>query len=82
MRYTVNWTQPAVNELADIWIQAPDRQAVTAAQHQIDQLLRMDAHLRGQECDGDRVLQVWPLTVFFAVSPDDCRVDILSVAHM
>lgn len=81
MRYTVNWTEAAQDELAAIWLQASDRQAVTEAAHRIDLLLRADAHLRGQECDGDRMLHVWPLMVFFAVVPSDSRVDVLSVTY-
>ena len=68
MRYTVTWTPSAQDELADIWMSAPDRQAVTAAQHRIDRTLRVDAHIKGQDYDGDRMLEEWPLVVVFTVS--------------
>jgi len=81
MRFTVNWTPTAENELADVWMNAPDQPAVNAASNRIDRILEVNAHLHGQECDGDRMLRVLPLIFFFAVSLDDRRVDILSVAH-
>ena len=82
MRYTVTWTPSAQDELADIWINAPDRQAVTAAQHRIDRTLRVDAHTKGQDYDGDRMLEEWPLVVVFTVSPDDRLVEVISVTHV
>ena len=38
-RYTVVWVQSAQDELADLWLNAPDRNAVTTAAHAIDQEL-------------------------------------------
>jgi plasmid stabilization system protein ParE len=39
MRYTVIWTDPAEQDLAALWMAAPDRKAVTSAAHILDQLL-------------------------------------------
>lgn len=39
MRYTVAWTEKATSQLAEIWLKAIDRDAVTAASHQIDRAL-------------------------------------------
>ncbi len=39
MRYTVIWTQAALNKLAGIWNDDEDRGAVSAASDEIDRLL-------------------------------------------
>jgi hypothetical protein len=41
-RYTVVWHGSAQDELAELWIKAPDRNAVTAAAHLIDVELSQD----------------------------------------
>lgn len=58
MRYTVVWSDPALDQLADFWIRSTNRNAVTAAQHQIDQTLRIDPRARGMPFFGDRLLYV------------------------
>src|SRR5436305_7021778 len=40
--YSVEWTPAAENELADIWMNAADRQAVTRAEAEIQAQLRAD----------------------------------------
>ena len=44
MRFTVVWTRAALNQLANIWMAAPDRQAVADATNQIDATLAVDPH--------------------------------------
>jgi hypothetical protein len=83
MRYTVTWTPSARDiELTEIWLQALDRQAVTKASHEIDRRLRIDPESQGQDFYGDRILEVWPLIVVFAVYPDDRLVEVLQVRHV
>jgi hypothetical protein len=83
MRYTVTWTPSARDiDLTTIWLQSPDRQAVTKASHEIDRKLRNDPESQGQDFYGDRILEVWPLIVVFAVYPDDLRVEVLQVQHV
>jgi hypothetical protein len=65
--------------LADIWIQAADRQAVTDAADRIDRALARDADRKGQVFHGRRVLVDAPLAVTFAVSVDDCLVTVSQV---
>jgi plasmid stabilization system protein ParE len=79
MRYTVVWTNFALARLTDLWLQTADRNAVTAAQHQIDQLLRVDPELQGVPFFGDRLLVVPPLRVVFAVNPMDMIVEVFDV---
>lgn len=38
-RYTVVWVKSAQDELADLWLDAPDRNAIRVAVHAIDQEL-------------------------------------------
>ncbi len=83
MRYTVTWAPSARDiELTTIWLQAPDRGAVTKASHEIERKLRTDPETQGQDFYGDRILEVWPLIVVFAVYPDDRLVEILQVRHV
>jgi hypothetical protein len=35
-RYTVVWKASALDQLAEVWLQAPDRRAVTTATAQVD----------------------------------------------
>jgi hypothetical protein len=79
MRFTVVWSQAALNKLADIWVKAANRNAVTAAQHQIGQLLRVDPDTQGQRFFGDRVLAVAPLVVRFSINRMDMMVEIHDV---
>ena len=71
MRYVVTWTEDAQDQLMLIWIRAPDRRAVTRAQHQIDQLLRRDPESRGIAYYSWRRLEVEPLIVLFQIVEDD-----------
>jgi hypothetical protein len=82
MKYTVVNAPVADQQLADIWLQAADRQSVADAFNCIESSLKYDAHLQGrQHASGWRVLMVPPLAVTFRVSEDDRIVKILSVAR-
>jgi len=82
MRYTVVWLPSAQDELADIWIQAADRQAITAAAHRIDRTLARDADRKGQIFHQHRVLIDAPLAVTFSVSVADCLVTVTQVRRI
>jgi plasmid stabilization system protein ParE len=78
MHYTVIWLPAAENDLARIWMQAPDREAVTRAAHLLDQLLRESPEAQAHP-EGDHYrLAVGPLVVLFRVLPDDCQVHVLA----
>ncbi len=80
IRYTVVWLQSAQDELAQLWLDAPDRNAVTAAAHAIDQELGKDAPLKGSELsEGLRALPVPPLKAIFTVRDDDRIAEVLRV---
>jgi plasmid stabilization system protein ParE len=82
MRYTVVWSVAAQNELARIWLQASDRQAVTKAANRIDAILAVSPETKGEEFYRDRLIVDPPLHVVFAVSPDDRRVEVLHIWYV
>jgi len=47
IRFTVVWSDPAQNRLTTIWINAPDRNAVTVATSAIDAALAIDPADKG-----------------------------------
>jgi hypothetical protein len=72
MKYTVLWTAEAEDELAELWIAAVDRAAVSFAANEIDVILRNDAPEQGESREGDeRILLVPPLGVLFKVLAND-----------
>jgi hypothetical protein len=79
-RYTVVWVRSAQDELAELWLNASDRNAVTVATHAIDNELRNDAPIKGSELsEGLRSLFEPPLKVIFTVREGDRIVDVLRV---
>jgi hypothetical protein len=82
MRYTVVWSKSARNKLANLWINAPDRTAVTQAADRIDVLLADDPDQQGYPFGDRRVLYVMPLAVIYTVSPDDRLVEVLQVERV
>jgi hypothetical protein len=82
MKYTVIWVPDAEQELAAIWIAAADRDAVTAAAHQVDQDLRRDPDTQGESRpEGRRIVLEHPLGVLFTIQPQDRIVYVLTVWH-
>jgi hypothetical protein len=80
MIFTVAWVADAVDEIAEIWLVAPDRDRVTAAASRIDQLLRQDPQTHGESRDSNvRILFEDPLGVDFEIVEDDRIVFVLSV---
>jgi hypothetical protein len=80
IRYTVVWHVDAQNQLAEIWIRAADRQAVTQAADAVDAYLAIDASVKGVAVEGDLYeLAVPPLRVLFGVSGPDRLVKIVDV---
>jgi plasmid stabilization system protein ParE len=74
-RFTVIWTDGALNELTQIWLDAgpgPGREAVTAASNAVDEYLAVDPQTRGRPTEeGLRELDIPPLSVLFTVSEED-----------
>jgi hypothetical protein len=79
MRYTVTWLPSAQNELANIWNQAADRQAVTDASNFIDRWLRRSPTTLAQPDGSDWRFTAPPLQVVYTVSQDDLLVTVHQV---
>jgi hypothetical protein len=82
-QYTVTATREAENDLARLWLSAPDRRAISNAADTIDRTLRFDPQIKG--CDAGRGLRqliVPPPVAEFSVEEDDRTVSILSMRHM
>lgn len=70
MNQMVTWTPSADDDLAALWIEANDRQAVTAASHRIEQVLRFTPEA-GQDYYGDWLHVDLPLAVVYSIVPED-----------
>lgn len=82
-KYTVTWSPEAMADLATLWLDAVDRDAVAESSDRIDVDLRWDAHLRGDERPlSKRTYYEWPLGVDFEVSEPDRMVRVLAVFRM
>jgi plasmid stabilization system protein ParE len=79
MRYTVIWSPFAQDQLADLWLAAADRDALTRAAHDIDRTLRDDPDAKGFPFGGDRMFVAGPLRVVFVVRPDDRTAEVIEV---
>jgi plasmid stabilization system protein ParE len=79
-RYTVVWSGDALNELAELWISARDRNAVSMAAHAIDVELSRDATTKGVEvAEGLRVFFSPPLRIFYTIDEGDRLVEVVRV---
>jgi len=80
-RYTVVWHEEAKDHLAQLWIDAENRNAITQAADKIDRHLAIDANLKGLPLEGNlRYLTISPLQILFVVSEPDRLVKVLVVA--
>jgi hypothetical protein len=78
--FAVEWPPDILSDLADIWLRAPDRQAVTDAQARIDQFLGRDPLGLGDLLSEDLYrLELPPLIVTYTVDSDQGKVTIESV---
>ena len=79
MIYTVVWLPSAIGQLAQMWTDAHDREAVTAAADRIDDVLRRDPHAKCSGGTDALVLIIPPLIVDVSISDDDRIVTISAV---
>jgi hypothetical protein len=80
VKYTVIWSDAAIQELAAIWLQVRDRTAITRTAHQIELTLSRDAqHVGEQRLGNQRITHVDPLGLRFDVIVDDLTVVIGAV---
>src|SRR5438046_2858549 len=82
-RYIVNWMLGAQNHLAQLWIEASDRDVVTASANQIDDELAEDPDIKGEPLrEGLRSLTISPLRVLYLVKEMDRIVDVIGVRRI
>jgi hypothetical protein len=82
MNYSVDWTDEADKQLADIWINASDRDDVTAAANRVEFLWRRDPLGQGESRAGDdRLMFEEPLSVYYRVDPVNHMVWVISVGR-
>lgn len=83
MKYTVAWKSAAKRQLAEIWMGAADRKAITTAADAIDAILRRWPQTCG-ESRGDkfRLVIEGPLGAFYAVSEEDRLVTVFYVRDL
>jgi hypothetical protein len=80
MNYRVSWDLNPITTLARIWLQAVDRNAITAAQARIDHLLHSDPLGNGVPVsEGLYAIQVHPLRVLFEIDSARRRVRVVGV---
>jgi plasmid stabilization system protein ParE len=82
-RYTVVWHASARDELAELWMSARDRGAVTTAAHVIDAELSQDAATKGVEVsEGLRAFFAPPVRTLFTVDEGDRVVEVVRVRRL
>ncbi len=80
MRYTLIWHASAQDDLLSLWLDGPDRQAVSEAANAIEATLRIDPVLRGETLTGSlRVLIIEPLQIIYRIIEVDRIVQILGL---
>jgi hypothetical protein len=80
MNWNVIWLPAAEEELADAWLNAPNRAAVTDAANVIDRALSLDPENVGESRpNGRRVTFAPPLSVVFRIRADETTVEVLHV---
>jgi hypothetical protein len=80
MKYTVIWRQSALDDLAEMWLAAEDRESIRAASDKIDALLRFNPSTVGRPwIRGRRFLVVNKVGITFRISEMDRIVSVLTV---
>ncbi len=83
MKWTVIYRPDAADDLATIWLNASDRQAIADAANSIDKQLGTGPLTAGESRDGtSRILCEGPLVVFFDVDEKDRTATVWAVVHL
>jgi hypothetical protein len=80
--FRVRWEESALNELADLWLQADStlRPLITAASHEVDLRLQADPFADSHPLQhGHLVRFVLPLGITYRVEADGVTVSVLHV---
>lgn len=79
MPWILDWDEVPLNDLATVWMQAPDPQAITDAANEVDRQLVSSPESKGVEFYGDRLIVVPPLHVVFQVDSGKHRVKVIHI---
>jgi hypothetical protein len=80
MKWTVLWNSDAADDLTNMWVNSPDKSALTAAANRIDAQLAKDPLNTGESRDADdRVHHEAPLGVLFTVDAKDRQVLVVRI---
>ena len=79
MPYRVEWGADARDTLAEIWLAASDRAAVTRAQHQIDQVLTTFPASGEPLSEGIYVVEIPPLRVYYEIDAENLLVTVTNL---
>lgn len=83
MKFTVVWKPAAERQLADIWLEATDRNSVTAATEALESALSTRPDDVGESRPLDcRIAFVAPLALTFRVTVADRLVEVVSVRRV
>ncbi len=78
MKYSVAWLPAAAQELAEIWLAADDRPAVSQAAALLERQIAIDAESVGESRpDGRRIHFAAPLGIPLRIQQDDRRVVVI-----
>lgn len=80
--FRLRWRRVALNQLAAIWTDATDQNAVTVASHRIEQALRRDPLNEGEDRPNNRrVIFDAPLVVLYRVDTTANVVTVVGVGR-
>ena len=83
MRFTVVWEPEAYNDLADLWLNAVDRDRIVFLAESIDLELTVDPFWKSAELsEGLRALNLPPLRILFTVNVEDRVVDVERIIRL
>lgn len=81
-RYTVAWWASARDELAELWIQGPDRGLIASAADEIDRELRVHADVLAERSSEEPYfINVAMLRAYFRISQMDRLVEVIKVVR-
>ena len=80
-KYTVVWSDEAIDALTKCWMDGIDRLDVTRASEKVDKALTFDPETIGANYGDDRILIVEPIWVAFTVEPEDRLVTVLRMGR-
>jgi len=82
-RFTVTWSSEAEDELVELWLNASDRNEISASVQAIDLALGSDAASKGEAvAEGLRSFNAPPLRVLFVARESDRVVNVALIRRI